>query len=656
MRIGFCVFALLLISIGGFAGTPKSAPSWVDEARSVALPQYEGTVPAAVLLEEQHVTVSDTGMLVTQIRKAVKILNRTGQSSAEAFLPYYRGGIRVKSLRAWLIAPNGFVKAYDKSSIVDLGAYDGMELYNDLRFARIKAENPEVGSVFAYESELEENMLFAQDEYLFQSDLPAINSRYVLDLPAGWTAKGIVLNHAPVEPLVSGSTYTWKLTNLSFRKHEEYSPELLGSGPVLAVSFFSGSAGADGNRNCFRSWTDVSRWHTNLAAEQADVSPELTNQVQQLIGGEKDELDRIRAIAQYVQKIKYVAIEMDEAHGGGYKPHLATLVFRKQYGDCKDKANLMRSMLKAAGIDSYLVAIYSGDRTHVHPEWPSPTQFNHMIIAVHVSEGIKVPTAIEAPMLGEKVLIFDPTSEITPLGDMPWYEQGSFALVMAGEKGGMLQMPVLSPEANETDVQISGELSGSGALKADYALMEAGQYADHERALKLYRATTEYRQHLESLFSEGMKSANISGIAYDDTSGGRSYNIKAHLESDAYGQKMGGGLLVIGASFMTPFGPTFPVTSSREEAIVLRAGLHRKHIRLKLPEGYKVDELPSPLDEKTPWGQFSVNYKQEQGTLLVEEAVRTEAVTLPPDQYNQVKKFFDDAYGADAQQAVLTKE
>jgi Domain of Unknown Function with PDB structure (DUF3857)/Transglutaminase-like superfamily len=656
MRTVLYLAAFLLFSWSSFAGAAKQAPSWVEEAASVTLPNYNGTVPAAVLLEDQRVDVGPSGVLVARTRQVVKILTHDGRRYADAFIPYYRGGGRVRALHAWLIAPNGLVKSYEKNSIVDLGAHDEMELYSDLRISRIKVDNPEVGSVFAYEAEVEEKMLFAEDEYPFQSELPAIQSRYTLNLPPGWKAHSLVLHHEPLEPVISGSTYTWRLSNLPFRRHEEYSPELSSSVPVLAVSFAPNDAVGANNLNCFRSWADVSRWHTTLSAAQSDLSPEMTRKVQELTATKPDGYGRIRAIAQYVQKIKYVAIEMDVAHGGGYKPHAATLVFNKQYGDCKDKANLMRTMLKAAGIQSYLVAIYSGDRTYVRPEWPSPTQFNHMIIAVHVSDGLTGPTVIDAPTLKQHLLIFDPTSEATPLGDLPWYEQGSFALLMAGDKGDILQMPVLPPEANTTDLTIEAELAGSGALKARCVLREDGQYADHGRSLKLYRSPSDYRHHLEALFSESVRSAAVSNMAAEDLSDAGKYSIKAEIESSAYGQVMGGRLLVIGTALVAPRSPSFPAAGSRAEPIVLRSGLHRKHIRLKLPEGYKMDEMPASLDRQTPWARFSITFQQQPGELLIEESVRIEAVTLPAGQYQEVKKFFDLVYGADAQEVVLAKD
>jgi hypothetical protein len=168
-----------------------------------------------------------------------------------------------------------------------------------------------------------------------------------------------------------------------------------------------------------------------------------------------------------VQNIRYIAIEVNLARGGGYQPHPATEVFANQYGDCKDKANLMRAMLKIAGIRSYLVGVYSGDRYHVNPQWPSPGQFNHMIIAIQVDDSITSPVAFVHPVLG-RLLLFDPTDTGTPLGDLPEDEQGSYALVIAGKQGDLVQLPSAPAESNRSDITIAGTLSDRGTLDVNF--------------------------------------------------------------------------------------------------------------------------------------------------------------------------------------------
>jgi transglutaminase-like putative cysteine protease len=654
-HIWTCVplIAAFAVAASAIAGPSKDVPSWVQELSSRSTPPYTGKVPAAVLLSEEHVTVDASGLVITHTRAAIKILTHEGQREATAEEYYFNGGRRVTQLHAWLVAPDGFIKTYDKNAVMDIGAFGEMELYNDIRIRRIKAENPEIGAVFAYESEVEEKSLFAQDDYLFQTNLPAVQSRYSLTLPAGWTASAVVFNHEPIQPVVDGTTYTWELKELPFREHEDHSPSMRGLAPRLAVDFHPPADTPQTKATCFRSWTDVSQWHTQLAGGQDEVTPEIAAKVHELTTNAATEYAKIQAIGRYVQAIKYVAIEMDESHGGGYKPHAAGAVFRKQYGDCKDKANLMRAMLKAAGIESYLVAIFSGDRTYVREEWASPHQFNHMILAVRVSDAMQAPTVVTSA--AGRLLLFDPTSETTPMGDLPWYEQGSRALLCAGSQGTLLKVPVIKPEANLVDITVEGTLSGAGNLSASLSSRRTGQSADMQRSLHFYSTADEFRADLERTLARTVKAASISNLDVQDSFDENTFRVKLNFASQDYGQLMQQRLLVFSPSVLEPPGPNFSHNLKRAEPIILRAAVYRKHTRVKLPPGFTVDEMPEAAKIDSDFARFTLTFRQEADELIVEEELTTEGVTLPAEQYLQVKKFFDQVDGADQQRAVLVK-
>ncbi len=68
----------------------------------------------------------------------------------------------------------------------------------------------------------------------------------------------------------------------------------------------------------------------------------------------------------------------------------------------------MQSPLAAVGIESYPVAIFSGNPRYVRPDWPSLQQFNHVIIVGSLSRELEAPTVASADHLG-KLLLFDPT-------------------------------------------------------------------------------------------------------------------------------------------------------------------------------------------------------------------------------------------------------
>lgn len=650
----YLLFILALVCAFAVRADTKDVPDWVKEVSSRELPSYSGRVPAAVVLEERRVTVDPSGLTTTVNREAVKILTHDGQKDAEAAEFYYAGARKVKEMRAWLVAPGGFVKTFPKNAVSDLGVMSETELYNEMRVKRIAADNPEVGAVFVSESEVEEKPPFAQDDFAFQENLPVVEARYVLTLPAGWTAKATVFNHSELQPIIDGTTYTWELKKLPFRYHEADGPSLRALAPRLAIDYRPASGAPPIGSAVFLSWADVSRWHYALSQGQDQVTPDLQSKVQELTTPAHSPYEKILAISRYVQNIKYVAIEMDFAHSGGYKPHAADLVFRKQYGDCKDKANLMRAMLKAAGIESYLVTIFSGDPTYVKQQWPSPTQFNHMIIAVRAPEDANAPAVEQTQELGS-LLFFDPTSATTPLGDLPWYEQGSFALICAGDKGSILKMPTMPPETNSVDLNVTAELASDGALNASYTNTRTGQSADAVRGVILYRGAGEFQKEVQASLGQSAKAAVISKFTPTDDFGRNSLRLDVEFTSKPYAQIMQGRLMVFEPSILNAVADHLPEEAERRAPIELRARVYHKRVRIKLPPGFSVDEMPEPAHMSTAFAEFAVKFEKEADALAMDETLKTQSAILPPEQYGEVKKFFDNFAGSDAQKAVLVK-
>jgi hypothetical protein len=652
MRRASSILAVFVMSplLWGFAN--KDLPSWVEEAASRKLPAYPGKVPAAVLLDEQHVTFDPSGQVTTVQRAAIKVLTQEGKHEALVKVHYWKNRREIKDLHAWLVAPNGFEKTFEKNDVYDIGDFESFILYQDGRTRAIIPE-PEIGAVFAFEYTVQTKALTAQDEYVFQSTLPRLLSRYSVTLPAGWTAKGQFFNQPPIQPMVDGSTYTWEVKDLPYREAEDESGDTF---PRLAVSFVP-PAGASSNTVIVNSWADVANWQYSLAEGQDEVTPEISSKVNQLTAGARSDYEKLCAIGHYVQDIRYVAIAMNIDTGGGYIPHDADTVYSKQYGDCKDKANLMRCMLKAAGIPAYLVAIYSGDRTHVKKEWPSPDQFNHMIVAAKVPDSVTAPTALATPL--GRLLIFDPTDSKTPVGDLPSYEQASYAMLIAKEHGDLIQMPATKPEANLHEVAADATLEANGKLSASFLDTKTGQPASAERHRQADLNAEKYKSMYQRFVTYGAKGAVISKIAPEDHFEQNKFNLKVDFDSPDYGQLMQQRMLIFNPSIVEipeSISPHFPKDEKRVGPIVLDATLYRKTVRLKLPAGFSFDDAPAAATYNSDFAKFSLTFKQEPGMLTVTEELRTEAVTLPPDQFAVVKKFFDNCRGADRQKIVLVKD
>src|SRR5258705_4717867 len=429
-------------------------PSWLEKAAILKLPENEKQLPAVVLQNQKHVTVTQDGRVTTVTTFAVRILVHEGRDYAFARQFYESDAGKVREMQAWLIRPSGPVKRYGKDEIID-AIEDSDDVYNESRYKMIDAtKDADTGAVFGYQTTTEERSIFSQDIFGFQSfRLPTLAASYTLSLPQGWHATGVAFNHESLEPIVSLSNYTWEIRDIPPILSEPGSPRVLSLAPRLAVSYFPAGDTKSIPLQTYANWTEVSRWLTGLHDPQWAPDTAITEKAKQLTTGAKTELEKIRAIGRYVQSIRYISIQIGVSRGGGMRPHSAAEVFAKSYGDCKDKANLMRAMLKVLDIPAYPVVIYSVDPTYVREEWASPYQFNHCIIAVKVSDETQAATVITHPKLG-RLLIFDATDDDTPVGDLPEHEQGSFALVLAGDAGTLLRMPVTPPEANGLERKI----------------------------------------------------------------------------------------------------------------------------------------------------------------------------------------------------------
>lgn len=647
------LFIILVAAVPVLAG--DDVPAWLQQVAGVPNPTYQKDVPGVVLLKDQHVTVSSDGRVTTITTYALRVLLREGREYAVAREAYESDAGKVKEMHAWLIRPSGPAKRYSKDAVLDL-IEDPNDIYNESRFKMIDgSKDADTGATFGYQTTTEERSIFSQDIWSFQSRLPALVSRYTLTLPQGWHASSVTFNHPNIEPSVSGSTYTWELRDLPPIAPEPSSPRVSSLAPRLAVSYFPPGDTKPLPLQTFANWIEVSHWLTGLHDPQAVPDEALTVKARQLTVDAKTELEKIRAIGRYVQSVRYISIDIGVSRGGGMRPHSAAQVFAKSYGDCKDKANLMRSMLKAINITAYPVAIFSGDPTYVREEWASPNQFNHCIIAIRVNDESQAATVINHPKLG-RLLIFDPTDDDTPTGDLPEHEQGSFALIIAGDDGSLVRMPVTPPEANGFTRQIEASLTEDGSLTASIQEDAVGKSAVSSRSEFRHASPAEYLNLIEGWITSGATAAKVSKVEPRDNSNDGRFDLKVEFTAPSYGQLMQNRLLVFKPALVSRREILFLTEAKRAHPIVLHSRAFSEIAHVKLPAGFEVDELPDAVKLETAFGLYKTSYEVKNGALIFTRSLAQRAMTIPADQYDEVRKFYERIRAAEQAPVVLVKK
>jgi hypothetical protein len=652
------LYSLLLCALPLAANPPlpaDDAPAWLRQAAtSTVTTKYDAKVKAVTLHDESRVDVEEGGKITTTTFYALKILTKEGRASAIGDVMYETGAGKIKEMRAWIIRPSGEVKKFGKERVFDV-MIDENDVYNEGRAQIVDASKDiDPGDVFGYEWVKEEKTVFMQFLWAFQGAHPSLSSSFTINVPAGWRANGVTFNHAKIEPTVSGNSYTWQMQDLGPVEREPSSPRLSSIVPRLAVNLMPPAGARTGLGKSFENWQDVARWNAEISDPQAVASPELTAKTQSLVAAAKTDFERIQAIGRYVQGVKYVSIQTGLGRGGGYKPHTAAEVFAKSYGDCKDKANLMRTMLKVAGIEAYSLAIYSGDPMFVREEWVSPQQFNHAIVAIKLKDDLKLGAVRWYPNLG-RMLFFDPTDEHTPVGMIPEDEENSWALLISSDQGGLLRMPTSAPETNRLERHVELTLESDGSVAGKVEENAFGHPAESYRHERDHMEKGEFRKRMESWISESGSGAAMKSLDVADGAN-EAMKLEVGFAIPRYAKLMQGVLLVVKPSVLPPRERVYLAETTRKYPIVLNAESFDETMRMKLPAGFDVDELPRPFQTKTDFGSFSSSSEVKDGILTYHRSLTVNAGVIPVERYKEARTFFSAAYGSGEQPVVLAKK
>lgn len=646
-----CLFVLFLCA----SADGQRIPAWLQQAASIPSPSFDmREVPAVVLRNEQIVTVAPDGTTTRTVRYAVRILQQAGKREAIARVVYRTDSDKVKTLDAWVVKRVGESKSYGKKDVIDAALVNN-DLFNEARSRYVSgSDDVEIGDVFGYETETEEKRIFSQFQHFFQDDIPAVSSRFVLNVPAEWKVNSVTFNAPKIEPTTTGGTYTWEMNNLQPIRYEPSSPSYMSLVPRLAVSVFPDAASAT-RLKTFSNWNEVARWMSEIEDPQMTINDNLAAKAQELTANAETELDKIKAISRYVQQIQYISIQIGTGRGGGYIPRSAIEVFEKAYGDCKDKANLMRAMLSVLKIPSYMVSITADDPSFVRAEWASPHQFNHCIIAILIGDETVAESVVTHPTLG-RLLIFDPTDPYTPIGDLPEAQQGSLALIDHKDTQDLLVMPTLPADQNKLEREVDVVLAADGSISGTVTENNVGQAARQERAQMKGMSSSDYNRVIERWISRGARGAKTLSITpTDDHSEGR-FKLKVDFSADSYAQVMQQRLMVFKPAIIGRLDRLTFADGLRRNPYVIDATAYAERVKIALPEGFEVDEIPEGVKLESEFGKYDASYEVEGNTLVFVRSLVLNRSTIPAEKYETVKSFFGRVHAAEQSPVVLMKK
>jgi len=625
-----------------FAAHNPAAPEWMHALVNAPLPEHDEKTDAVLMYEEENLTVLSAEKTKTVVRRAYKILRSSGREYGTAVVRFNSLNEKVTSIRGWCIPAQGMdYEVRDKEAIEMSPLKDQVvELVTDERVKLLHIPAPDPGNIVGYEYETESRPLILQVAWDFQHKVPVRESHYALNLPSGWEYKAAWLNYPEVKPTLTGNNnWQWGVRDVKEIREEEDMPPWEGvAGQMIVTLFPPGGPAA----NSLPTWNELGRWELNLAKGRRDPSPEIKRKVAELTASAPTPLARMKALAEFLQHdVRYVGIELGI---GGWQPHPAPEVFAHRYGDCKDKATLMSSMLQEIGVDSYYVAIYTR-RGSVTPDTPANLAFNHVILAIQLPGGLDDASLIatmQHPRLG-KLLFFDPTNELTPFGQIRGHLQANYGLLVTPDGGELVELPMQPSTTDGIQRTAKLTLDTLGTLSGDVQEILVGDRAAEKRA-SFISATKSADQikPVEVLLADSLALFHLSkanAINVRETE--RPFVWTYSFQAESYA-KLAGGLLLVR-----------PRVLGRKAQALLETPEPRRYpiefpgpvkdtdtFDITLPAGYEVDDLPPPTDVDYRFASYHSKTEAHGNVIRYSRTFEVKELSVPVSEAGELKKFY----------------
>ncbi|HWR35433.1 MAG TPA: DUF3857 and transglutaminase domain-containing protein [Clostridia bacterium] len=624
---------------------------------SVTLPSYDEKTDAVLLYSEQNVTVLSSEKVKTVVRQAYKILRPTGRDRGTVYV-YLDSNTKLTRLSGWSIPAQGkdFEVSEKESIEVSPPMIEGSELISDLKVRILKIPAPDPGNIVGFEYEVEERPLVLQDIWHFQTEDPVRESHYSLQLPPGWESSASWLNYPEAKPTQSGANLArWSISDLKGTRSEEAMPPMKGLLGKMIVSYYpSGGSSVNG----FSNWQQMGNWYRHLTAGRFDASAEIKQKVASLTGPSPKPLEGMAALASFVQQnIRYVAIELGI---GGWQPHPAAYVFTHRYGDCKDKATLMMSMLREMGVESYYVVINTR-RGSITSKTPAHRGFNHAIIAIKLPEGISDPSLLAVtkhPRLGN-LLFFDPTNEFTPFGHIGGYLQSNIGLLVTPDGGELIELPKQPSSTNGVQRVAKLVLDASGTLHGNVREIRIGDRAAAQRnALRSVSSDSDKIKPVEILLASSLSTFHLTKASVINA---QIYNqpfaFDYTFEAANYAKRAGNLLLVRPRVLGSKASTILEIKEPRRFPIEFDGPMYdTDNFEVALPAGYEVDELPPPVDAEFSFASYHSKTEVKDNAILYTRTFELKELSVPVAKAEELKKFYRIIANDERSTAVLKQK
>ena len=383
-----------------------------------------------------------------------------------------------------------------------------------------------------------------------------------------------------LQPVITSTAaekiYEWKVADTKAIEVEDNVPSWHDVYPMVMLSEYS-------------SWKEIAEWAQELFPFPAHLTADLQKKVDEIKAAYPAPEAQLLATLRFVQdEVRYMGVEMGVS---SHKPHSPLQVLKQRFGDCKDKAYLLCTLLKGLGIEAYPVLVNTYYKQTIANWQPTPTAFDHTTVCVQ---------------LKGKTWWFDPTIAYQrgPLEAIS-YPDYQLGLVIRPGSANLTSIALQDKgKVNVKEIFTVNKLGGPAQLKV--ITQFSGSHADNVRYDFKTNGQAEIRKKYKEFYSAYFKKIQIDTLTYsDDAETGiftitERYTIRDFWSQEKLNTKV----------LLEPFVINSIMTKPAEEERTMPFALsyptrYHEEVEVHLPEEWPIEEGESSFNDAA----FSFRYR-----------------------------------------------
>ena len=594
---------------------------------------------ALILFCDETIEVTPQNTAIFFEHLLIKILNERGkQDFSEIVIGYDSTYEKVELEYARTIRPDGIVVSVGDRHIRDVSKYLNFPLYSNARARIISFPEVTQGCIIEYKYKVYRNQLINEEDFVLTYRLqelePVIHSKFKLVTPAEKQLHFKLINsdyntyQARLEPEVKEypkyKECLWEFRDIPAIIPEADMPPNSKINSIVLVSTFD-------------SWQEVYNWWWSLAKDKIQADQAIKQKVKELTDDKETINDKVRAIYNFcAEDIRYVAVEYGQA---GHEPHKAIDIFFNKYGDCKDQAILMITMLREIGIQGYPVLIGTDDYLDLEEDFPS-INFNHCIAAVR---------------LEAEWVFLDPTCSTCSFGDLPSGDQQRRVFIFTDDGYKIEKTPLYPAGHNSLRKIFKMRIDPDETIEAERTIFTHGLYDAGQRYWLKYSTEEAISESLKQRIQEISPAARLIR-----------YNIQ---NLDDLNKNVVLNYSFSGQEYWTKAGDLriFPQLALLDTSLVAKQlrrypldlglpSIREAELEVILPQQFKMKHLPADFRQSSPWLDLSVEYHLEGNSLYFKQIIQTKKRYVTLSEYLEFKEFLENTLTQIRQRVVFQRD